>query len=263
MICLLTLVSAEDVFAERMRIVVGGANFRAYPIAVSDVETASASTDSLNKVAKDFLKLLRRNVDFPRSLELVPPTSYLNDSRDSARKPYFKNWLNVGASGLITASLGGSPNQIKLTLRLFDVVRGKTLLSKNYEKPGKLLNEAIYDFLDAVVEILSGEKGVYSSRIAYVKRMPKGKAVFVTTMDGKSVERVTAPNVLSLLPAWSADGKHLFFTSYLKNNPDLFQLEMEGRKLDWISNKRGLNIGASVSLFIATITLLSFMPAKC
>ena len=199
MICLLLLVGVEDVFAERMRIVVGGANFRAYPIAVSDVETARAATDPLKKIAKDFLKLLRRNVDFPRSLELVPPASYLSDSRDSARKPYFKNWLNVGASGLITASIGGSPNQVKVTLRLFDVVRGKTLLSKTYEKPEKVLNEAIYDFLDAVVEILSGEKGVYSSRIAYVKRMPKGKAVFVATMDGKNVERVTAPNVLSFV----------------------------------------------------------------
>ena len=241
------LLSSGDALAERMRIVVGGANFRAYPVAVSDVELGSKANDSLKKISKEFLRLLRRNVDFPRSLELVPPGSYLSDSRDSARKPYLKNWINVGASGLITSSIGGSPNQIKLTMRFFDVVRGKTLLTKQFEKSAEVLHRSIYEFLDAVVGVLTGEQGIYSARIAYVKRMPRGKSIFVATLDGKEIERVTAPNVLSLLPAWSADGKHLFFTSYLKNNPDLFQLEIAGRKLDWISKKRGLNIGAAVS----------------
>jgi TolB protein len=132
-------------------------------------------------------------------------------------------------------------------MRFFDVVRGKNLLTKTYSEPAEKLSRSIYTFLDQVVALLTGEPGIYSSRIAYVKRMPKGKAVFVSTMDGREIERVTAPNVLSLLPAWDSEGKYLLFTSYLKNNPDLFRLELEGRKLDWISNKRGLNTGAAVS----------------
>nr|ADD96563.1 hypothetical protein [uncultured organism MedDCM-OCT-S11-C346] len=50
-----------------------------------------------------------------------------------------------------------------------------------------------------------------------------------------------------MLPAWSRDGQSLLFTSYLRENPDLYRLHLKTRKLDWLSHKRGLNTGAAVS----------------
>ncbi len=58
---------------------------------------------------------------------------------------------------------------------------------------------------------------------------------------------MTPSDVLSLLPEWDRSGRHILFTSYVKNNPDLYRLTMGSSDFEWLSNKRGLNTGASVS----------------
>ncbi|MEK7704072.1 MAG: translocation protein TolB, partial [Myxococcota bacterium] len=94
---------------------------------------------------------------------------------------------------------------------------------------------------------LTGEAGIFSTRIAYVKRTKTGKAVFVSDVDGSDPERVTPADTLSLLPTWDTSGRYLLFTSYMKSNPDLFRLELASEQLEWLSSKRGLNTGAAVS----------------
>jgi TolB protein len=180
-------------------------------------------------------------------LELIPPKTYLAPEKENWTKPDFANWVNVGASGLIWGGLQVEGNKVKVTMRFFEVVAQRELLARNYEEPVEYADRAVRKFLDEVIETLTGEKGVFSSKIAYVKRTPKGKAIYISTIDGRHVRRLTPSDVLSLLPEWDRSGRHILFTSYLKNNPDLYRLTIGSDDYEWLSNKRGLNTGASVS----------------
>ncbi len=233
--------------AQRLRIVVGGPNFRPYPVAVPDLVLTSDKGGPARKLLKEVTGSLRFNVDLARSLELVPPKTYLAPEKENWAKPEYANWLNVGASGLIWGGLQLEGEKVKLIFRLYDVVAQREVLARNYEVPADKAEDAAARFVDEVVELLTGEKGIFSSRLAYVKRTAKGKAVFVSTVDGRQVRRVTPADNLSLLPAWSGSGAHLLFTSYLKNNPDLFRLHLASGEMEWLSSKRGLNTGAAVS----------------
>jgi TolB protein len=243
----LIVTAAPAAHAQRLRIVVGGPNFRPYPVAVPKVVVTGGKAKPGRRAARALTGALRFNVGLARSLELVPEKTYLAPEKENWAKPSFPNWINVGASGLIWGGMQVEGDQAKVTLRFFDVVAQREILARNYEEPLPQADFAVRKFLDEVIEALTGEAGVFSSKIAFVRRTAEGKAVFISTVDGKHVQRMTPPDGLSLLPEWDRSGRHLLFTSYLKNNPDLFRLEIGADNLEWLSHKRGLNTGAAVS----------------
>ncbi len=240
--------------AQRLRIVVGGANFRPYPIAVPDMVVTGGKPQAAQKLTRELTAVARVDVDLARSLELVPPKTYL-DGRETWPSPSFPTWVNVGASGLVWGGLDSDGATAKVTLRFFDVVAQKELLVRTYTKPDDAARRAVHEFLDEVIELLTGERGIFSSQIAYVQRSERGKAIFVADIDGAHARRVTTADVLNLLPSWSPSGKHLLFTAYLKGNPDLYRLTVASGQLAALSERRGLNTGAAVSPDGAKIAL--------
>jgi TolB protein len=233
--------------AQRWRIVVGGPNFRPYPVAVPTMVVTGGKAKPSRKLVKELSSITRVDVDLARSLELVPPKSYLSPERESWTKPSFENWVSVGASGLLWGGLESDGARARVTMRFFDVVAQREFLSRTYDVPVADGAVAVHQFLDELVEALTGERGVFSSRVAYVKRTRNGKAVFTCDVDGRRQRRITPADGLSLFPAWEPNGRHLLFTSYLKNNPDLYRFNLETKKLEWLSSKRGLNTGAAAS----------------
>jgi len=241
------LLTAGPVHAERLKMVVEGANFRPYPIGTPEIRVVGTPNDKSKKTAQELTAILRTAVDLVRPLELVAPASYLNPQKESLTQPKYKNWLAVGASGLIRGGLKLDGSQVILTMRFYDVVTQRQLIMRDFTENKSTASRAIHSFLDGVIKLLTGEEGILSSKLAYVKKTGKGKAIYTSDIDGRNERRVTDPASLSLLPTWSRNGKALLFTSYLRENPDLYRLDLSSRKLEWLSHKRGLNTGAAVS----------------
>lgn len=236
--------------AQRLRIVVGGANFKPYPIAVPNVIPGNVKSKETLDLAAQLTPVLQGGVEIARSLSLVPPKTYLASEADYKTMPNFTNWTNVGASGLIRAKVEVRGTMAALSLQFYDVGEQKLALNRSCDKIVPQASRCIYEFLDAVTELLTGEKGIFSSRIAFVRRTGKGKMVMTSDMNGGSITTLSDPNTLSLLPSWATTtmgGGQVLFTSYLKGNPDLYRISLRDRHLDVVSNRRGLNMGAAVS----------------
>jgi TolB protein len=241
------LLLGRDVRAERLRLVVGGADFRAFPVAVPGVQLQGDKGRSVFRIKNNVDTLLKRSINFVRVLSLVPPKSYVSSKREIWTRPVFANWLNVGASGLVRGQVRVNKKEVSLGLRFYDVIAQKEMLYRQYTVDAEGIRQSIYHFVDELVETLTGDKGIFSSKIAFVKKTKKGKAIYISDIGGSQVQRLTNPDTLSLLPTWDQRGQHVMFTSYLKGNPDLYRINISNKKLDWLSKKRGVNSNASVS----------------
>jgi TolB protein len=246
LISLLLVGISANASAQRLKIVVGGPNFRPYPIAATEV-VALDKDPTVPDVAKKLTQSLRWHVGMIRSLSLVAPRTYLVAKSESWTAPHYGNWINVGASGLVRGAVHRDKNGYQVTFRFYDVVSQEELFHRSYVENRANVTRAVWRFLDELVELLTGEKGILSSKIASIKTTRQGKSVALCDLDGSNEQELTDPAVLSLLPAWDPTGKQILFTSYLKNNPDLFRMTLSSRELEWLSNKRGLNTGGAVS----------------
>ena len=82
---------------------------------------------------------------------------------------------------------------------------------------------------------ITGEKGVHNTKIAYAVLQGAGKEIFIADFDGANVKQITQNQSINLSPAWSPDGKKIAFTSYLKRNPDLYLIDVDGKNLQRFS----------------------------
>lgn len=242
-----TVCVPELASAQRLRISVSGATFRPYPIAVPDVQLASGDAKAAAALQQVVAERLRFDVDLARHFTLLPPKSYLAAEKDPAATPVFANWQSVGASGLVRSSVSTDGTRMKLVLRFYDVLAGKELVNRTCNEAVAGVGRCVHQFLDQVIEALTGEPGVFSSRVAFVRKVGRTKAVYACDIDGDNVEKLVDAGPLNLLPSWDVSGRYLMYTSYATGRSQLMRRALTSGTTELLSGRRGLNMGASSS----------------
>ncbi len=235
--------------AARLKMEVGGANFRPVPIAVPALRRAAGASAAVTAARAEGLTLaLREGLGLARSLSLVPPSTYLPEE-GSVAAPRLPAWSAVGASGVITGELADVRGSVGLQLHFFSVANGQQPVQQacSLDAADAEGRRCLHQFLDQVVESLTGEKGIYSSRLAFAQRQGRHKQIFSCALDGAELRQETRTPTLNLLPAWDAAGAYLLFTSFASGNADLLQVRRADGQQSPISRAPGLNTGAAVS----------------
>jgi TolB protein len=100
-----------------------------------------------------------------------------------------------------------------------------------------------------IIHFLTGQKGMFLSRIAYVNRFhgerkDSYKEIFACDVDGHGHKQLTFDKSIALLPRWSPDGNGLLYVSYKEGGPMLYLKDLDTGTDQRISGRTGLNIGA-------------------
>jgi Periplasmic component of the Tol biopolymer transport system len=223
--------------------------FHKYPIAVADFQarTGGSGTDGLSQGLAD---RLGRYLDVTGFFNVISRKAFLEDPRKAGLLPgtfRFDDWSAIGSEFLVKGSYAVKGTDLDIEVRLFDVVKGQVLVAKGYmgrkDKPEALLRLVASDILVA----LTGEGGVFDTRIAFVLKS-KGKAdLYSVLFDGTERQRLTSHQSIIHAPRWSPDGSKLAFTSYKDGNPDLYIHDLATRRTRKIMDYRGINLAGSWS----------------
>ena len=154
----------------------------------------------------------------------------------------FTNWKSIGAETLITGGLSQKGDLVDIELRMFDTLSAKRQIGKRYHGKVSDLRSMILRFCSEVIFQLTGNKGIYDSRIAFVSTGSGSKEIYICEFDGTDPIRFTRHESISMSPAWSSDGNWLAYTSYVKNKPDIYIRKLDGSRQE-VVDKKGINIG--------------------
>ena len=154
----------------------------------------------------------------------------------------FKNWTVIGAELLITGGMVITDELLEIELRLFDTFQQKLIVGKRYKGRVEDLRKIVRKFCTEIVFQLTGDRGIFASKIAFESTGPGNKEIFICDFDGHDPKQVTHTKALTLSPAWSADGQWLAYTSYAKGKPDLYIRHLKENRGAVVS-KKGINIG--------------------
>ena len=183
---------------------------------------------------------------------------HLKEKEGIPNRLSIQEWASSGGEILLAgeATLEGNGLNLRLKFHLIDLVEQKHLGGNQYDGMLQNLRNMVHLIADETVLHLTGEKGVHSSKMAYVVRQGESREIFISDFDGANMRPITQNQSINISPAWTPDGRKIAFTSYLKRNPDLYLIDLEGKNLQRFSSHPGLNASPSWSPDGKQITLM-------
>jgi TolB protein len=121
------------------------------------------------------------------------------------------------------------------------VVKGEDLGGQSYAVTEGDLRLAAHRIADVIYERLTGEKGIFSTRIAYVTKAGNRYNLWVADSDGENAQSALASPEPIISPAWSTSGGQLAYVSFESRKPVVYVHEVANGRRRLIANFRGSN----------------------
>lgn len=125
--------------------------------------------------------------------------------------------------------------------RLLDVDKRTQLTGFAYQVTPQQLRNTAHKMADAIYEKITGDTGVFSTRITYVVKNGTRFELQVADADGFGAQTVLASNEPILSPAWSPDGTRIAYVSFERKKPIVYVQSLLTGQRTVVANFRGSN----------------------
>jgi TolB protein len=222
---------ASPVFSQ-FRVEVTGVGMTQVPLAIVPFRGEAQSPQKTSSIVK---------ADLERS-GLFRAIDSSGQTADETTRPDLASWRQKGADAIVTGSVSPlADGRFDVRLRLWDTVRGQDLGGQSYTPPAGDLRLSAHRISDYVYEKLTGEKGIFSTRIAYVTKAAQRFNLWVADSDGEGAQSaLTSPEPI-ISPSWSPNGAQLAYVSFESRKPVIYVHEVLTGKRRLVANFRGSN----------------------
>lgn len=121
---------------------------------------------------------------------------------------------------------------------------GAVVLSKSYSGNDRA---AAHQFADDIVETLTGNPGIATTKIAFVGTASGQKEIYSADYDGSNSRRLTSDRSISVAPSLGPAARHLAYTGYQSGYPDVYVIDVASGARNRVVSAPGTNSGAAIS----------------
>jgi len=154
----------------------------------------------------------------------------------------YADWVSRGANALVIGRIANvSGDQVEIQFRLMDVAKKSQLTGLAITIPTTQLRTAAHRIADIIYEALTGDVGVFSTRIAYVLKRGNKYALQVADADGYNAQSIIEYSEPIISPAWSPDGNQLAYVSFENKKPVVYVQTLATRDRRAVASFKGSN----------------------
>ena len=227
----LSLLVATAVNAQ-LSIEITGAGANRIPVAIANFAGEPAAAQVITSTVR---------ADLERSglFKLIDPAGATLDENAQVN---FADWKGRGADALAAGSVTRAPDgRMQARFRLYDTQKQVALGGAVYVTGNDQLRAAGHRIADYIYEKLTGEKGVFSTRIAYVVKSGGQFKLQIADADGQGAVTALSSTEPIISPVWSPDGSKLAYVSFEKKKPVIYVHALATGQRQVVANFKGSN----------------------
>jgi len=190
--------------------------------------------------------ILRRDLDFSPYFEIVLFDKFFLKHLELETMT-ISAWKWLGTKYLVKLETEFPRNNIRLRYRLFDVDTKKEIHKGTFEAKKSEYRTAVHDLANDILKLLTGDESIFRTQVVYVKKIDDAKELFIADYDGQNEFQLTDNKSINISPAFSPDGKYVYFTSYMDGDPKIYKLKLSNNSVELLAEFPGLNIAPAVS----------------
>lgn len=234
MVCLATSAQAA------LTIEIVGGSARKIPIAVVPFGTEQLATPGISGI-------VRADLGNSGEFNLVDTNGVSPPPSDPA-EVRFPDWAGRNAEALaIGKVLPRGPNLWEVQFRLFDVAKQTQLAGQSWTVSSAQLRAVAHQISDMIYEKLTGQRGVFSTRIAYVTKQGGSYALEVADADGFGASAIVRSRDPIISPTWAPDGRHIAYVSFERKRTAVYIQSLDTTQRRAVASFKGTNSAPSFS----------------
>lgn len=222
------------------------------PIAIVPFEWAGSGP-----VPEDVSAIVASDLRGSGRFELKPKSDFLETPHHGS-EVNFEKWRAIGVDNLVVGRVQPTANGSYLVqFQLFDIYKPgalapdqpayklKQLAGYNLPTQPNRLRSTAHFISDVIYEALTGERGAFSTRIAYITATgePKSRrySLMVADYDGHNEFEVASSSKPLMSPAWSPDGRSLAYVSFEGGQPAIYVRDLRTTVARKVAGYKGIN----------------------
>jgi len=197
-----------------------------------------AIQDFTGPYGDEISEIIRADLDFTGLFFCVDKDAHL----EKPGQPFNPgNWTLLGVETVVKGSIVEG-KELVVTVSLHDVLEKKEILRKEYRADKALMRPLSHTIANDIYHALTGEKGIFRSRIAFVADDKGEKAIFLMDWDGRRASNTGMKGNVVLSPHWSKDGTKLLYSSERNRQWGVYLLDFITMTEKKVFSSKGTNI---------------------
>jgi TolB protein len=229
LVCFLC-VSTSLAHAE-FKVEISGVGITQIPIAISEFRGQDAAPQ---KIAGIITADLERSGQFKSSSTGVV--------LDENSHPDFNTIRQNNIDAVLTGSISKlADGRFDIRYRLWDAVKTQDLGGQSFVAMPGDLRLVSHRIADQIYEKLTGDKGIFSTRITYITKQNNRHMLWVADADGENAQAaLTSPEPI-ISPNWAPNGNELAYVSFESRKPVVYVHDVSSGKRRVLANFKGSN----------------------
>ena len=207
------LTAVANVSLAQLSIEITGAGAHRLPVAIADFGGERIISQALTSVVRSDLERSGR-------FNLVDTAGAVMDENTT---PNYTDWKTRGADALAAGSLTSTPDgRYETRFRLYDTQKQGVVAGQSLAHSSSQIRTTAHRIADIIYEKLTGERGIFSTRIAYVVKSAGRFELQIADADGNGAQTALASREPIISPSWSPDGGKLAYVSFEAKKPVVY-----------------------------------------
>ena len=199
----------------------------------------------LSKISENITEIITNDLLRSGRFTVTPLENMLQQPSTGAEID-FDDWSILGVEAVVIGKISeGRNNSYNIQFQLFDIYKREQIVGYRMPANEKTLRRSAHRIADMVFEELTGIRGVFDTKVAYVRSNASNEkrnyTLVISDSDGENEQIVLESKDPIMSPAWSPDSRMLSYVSFEGNMSTIYVQNLRTGNRRKISELPGIN----------------------